>query len=155
MTQPGPIVAAYLVAHLQQGAQREAEGEALVVAHEVAHVLQQEVARPVEVGVRQERHDLRGAWSMAGKGNEGDECGAAAMFKNGTKFPEASAPQHAMQTPLVYGITVLVAPLLGSCEAEFASSPAAKRSPCRVAAAPERPQGPAPWSSAPCSSCPC
>lgn len=47
-----------LVAHVQQGAQGEAEGEALVVAHKVAHILQQEVARPVQVTVAQVRHHL-------------------------------------------------------------------------------------------------
>ena len=45
-----------LVAHVEEGAQGEAEGVGLVVADEVAHVLQQEVARAVEVGVRQVRH---------------------------------------------------------------------------------------------------
>ena len=48
----------HLVAHLQQRAQGQAEREALVVAHEVAHVLQQEVAGAVELAVRQVRHDL-------------------------------------------------------------------------------------------------
>ena len=48
----------HLVAEIQQRAQREPKGEGLVVAHEIAHVLQQEVARPVEVSVRQVRHHL-------------------------------------------------------------------------------------------------
>jgi hypothetical protein len=45
-----------LVAHVQEGAQGEPEGEALVVAHKVAYVLQQKVARPVEVGEGQVGH---------------------------------------------------------------------------------------------------
>lgn len=44
---------AYLVAHVQKGAQGETEGEALVMAYKVAHILQQEVARPVQVTVAQ------------------------------------------------------------------------------------------------------
>mmetsp|Transcript_37282 Transcript_37282/g.82957 ORF Transcript_37282/g.82957 Transcript_37282/m.82957 type:complete len:274 (-) Transcript_37282:1004-1825(-) len=46
-----------LVPHVQQGAQHEAEGEALVVGHKVPHVLQQEVTGAVEVTVGQEGHD--------------------------------------------------------------------------------------------------
>jgi hypothetical protein len=39
----------HLVAHVEQGAQGEAEGEALVVAHKVANILEQEVAGAVEI----------------------------------------------------------------------------------------------------------
>lgn len=48
----------HLVAHVQQGSEGEAEGEGLVVAHEVAHVFQQEEPRSVEVRIRQVRHHL-------------------------------------------------------------------------------------------------
>jgi len=47
-----------LVAHIQQGAHCQPEGEALVVAHKVAHVLQEEVAWPVQVTVTQVGHHL-------------------------------------------------------------------------------------------------
>ena len=51
----------YLVTHVQQGAQGQAEGEALVVADKVAHILQQKVARSVQVTVAQVGHDLQQA----------------------------------------------------------------------------------------------
>ena len=47
-----------LVAHIQQGAHCQPEGEALVVAHKVAHVLQEKVTRPVQVTVTQVGHHL-------------------------------------------------------------------------------------------------
>ena len=49
----------YLVAHVQQGAQGQAEGETLVVADKVAHILQQEIARSVQVAVAQVGHNLQ------------------------------------------------------------------------------------------------
>ncbi len=47
-----------LVAHIQQGAHCQPEGEALVVAYKVAHIFQKEVAWPVQVTVAQVGHHL-------------------------------------------------------------------------------------------------
>ena len=56
---------AYLVAHVQQGAQGQAEGEALVVTHKVAHILQKEVTWAVQVTEAQIGHDLHANASFA------------------------------------------------------------------------------------------
>ena len=49
----------YLVAHVNESPQGQPEGEAFVVADKVADILQQEVARAVEVCKREVGHDLQ------------------------------------------------------------------------------------------------
>lgn len=56
-------VAADLITHIQKRAHSQAESEALVVAHKVAHILQQEVAWPVQITETQVCHHLQGQHS--------------------------------------------------------------------------------------------
>ena len=53
----GFIYPRYLVAHGEEGGERETEGLRAVEGHEVAHVLEEEVLGAQEVGEREERED--------------------------------------------------------------------------------------------------